>query len=387
MKAKILWSLLLCSSLFAEDQGIDCYGTFSGQLRSIYAAYDYKKDLNDTYATSIGGQLRYSTTSFNGLSGAGAVYVTQDIKYLSGEDQSHNNELSSSNGHYATLGEAYLEYQNGAIELRAGRQVLDTPFANSDDIRMVQNTFEAYLAKYTYEKFTFLAGKLQSWQGYDEGLKNGFETIGKEGAWLTSISYNDRGFSASAWEYLITDFADIFYADTDIEKSFDEKIDLHVSLQYTNQKEQKQSGIDAQIYGLKALFHYDAFEMNIAYNYAAVSAGKESFGGYGGGILYTNMGTMILNNIAKDRNSKAYFLGMSYSMESLKLLYSLGEFQGDADSQGQKADIIEHNVGIEYNFGKKFYCSVTYVVERDLKSPDQGETNWNRTQITGTYHF
>ena len=46
------------------------------------------------------------------------------------------------------MAEAYINYKYDTLNFRAGRQVLNTPLADSDDICMIQNTFEAYVATY-----------------------------------------------------------------------------------------------------------------------------------------------------------------------------------------------------------------------------------------------
>jgi hypothetical protein len=53
---------------------------------------------------------------------------------------------------------------------RIGRQLIDTPLANTDDIRMHPNTFEAAIATYSgIDKTTLIGGCIKRWAGYDSG--------------------------------------------------------------------------------------------------------------------------------------------------------------------------------------------------------------------------
>ncbi len=52
--------------------------------------------------------------------------------------------LGSNGQSYSILGESYLKFQYGNSSIKAGRQIIDTPYADSDDIGMVPNSFEGY---------------------------------------------------------------------------------------------------------------------------------------------------------------------------------------------------------------------------------------------------
>ena len=184
---KILSITLLSLNLFGQDQLSDSLsnGVLSGQIDSTYIQKQFvnAKD-NNNYATAFGGKLKYETAPFEGLNAAAAFYTSQDINFATGDSAkgAQNSELSSAKGDYTQLAEAYINYDYLGLNLRAGRQVIDTPLADSDSIRIIQNSFEAYIATYKKNEITFMAGKLVNWQGYDAGLEKGFTPVGKDGA-------------------------------------------------------------------------------------------------------------------------------------------------------------------------------------------------------------
>lgn len=386
---------LICAytlNISAETQLSDIYkdGVVSGQINSTYIQQNFQNSADtNNYATALGGKLKYETASFEGFSAGAAFYTSQDINFATGDRSKgkQNSELSSDKGSYTQAAEAYINYGYEGFNLRAGRQVIDTPLADSDAIRIIQNTFEAYIATYTNDALTFQAGKLVSWQGYDAGLDNGFTPVGEKGAWLGSAAFSNNLFDVSAWFYNVTDFSNLFYTDAGMHIHVNNDILLHVRAQYLSEQELKQSTIDAQLYGVKSTLELYGFSIGAAYNKALVSKNKTSFSGFGGGALYTNMDTMILDNIAIDRDAEAFVGGISYTYDNIKLIYAYGDFRGNANSLGEKANIIEHNIGFEYNINNDLKFSAIYAKDNDKIDPNNTQTNWDRMQINITYNF
>lgn len=361
-------------------------GKTTGQIRAIYAGYDFKND-TDTHATSIGGQLKYELAELNGFNGAVAFYTANDIDSATGSGANHNNELSSTKGNYTDVTEAYINYKYDGFNFRGGRQVIDTPLADSDDIRMIPNTFEAYIASYTLEHFTFLAGNLQKWQGYDAGLDNGWQKAGTDGTWMASVSFEEDNINASAWYYNITKSLDAYYADGSYNYEIDQDSSVTLNAQVLIEKELNNSANEADIYGASADATFYGFGVHAAYNKAIVATGKQSFSGFGGGALFTSMDTMILDVIAVDRDADAIVGGISYVYDDLNLFYAYGDFRGDKDSTEQKAHIVEQNLGFEYDLNENFRISTIYAVDENKEVPSDAGTNFDRLQVMAAYNF
>ena len=138
------------SSMFSE-------GKVSGQIRefSISRSVDYSDTSKDDYtrqANAVGGYLKFETADFAGLSLGTALYTTNGFLLDSPKDDYIKVDptlLGPGNEGYSILGEAYIQYKNANTTFKGGRQKLATPFAGTDDARMLPNLFEAYVLSNT----------------------------------------------------------------------------------------------------------------------------------------------------------------------------------------------------------------------------------------------
>lgn len=382
--------LLICAltsqTLIASDEE----GKVSGNLRSMYAGYSLKEQgEKDLYATAVGGYLKYETAELNGLNAAAAFATSHDIGFATGErGVKQNDELSSSDRKYTTLSEAYINYVYNDFNFRAGRQLIDTPLADSDDIRMILNTFEAFIATYKTSLFNFIAGKLQKWQGYDAGLDHGWVKTGEDGTYFGGIVYSDSVIKSNAWYYNITKLTNASYFDATFSYGISDSSSIVGAAQYLRESEIDNSGVEASIYGLKAEAALYGFTFSAAYNKAKKEEGKASFSGFGGGTLFTNMDTMILDEITNDRDARAVVGGISYAIDDLTLSYAYGNFKGKADSLGKKAHITEQNIKAEHSvIADKFTLSAIYAIENDKENSLKNENDRSRLQIMASYSF
>lgn len=364
-------------------------GKVTGQVKSVYAGYNQKEiDAVDTYSTAIGGLLKYELAKYNGFNAGVAFNTSNDMAIVSGDRDAgkNNDELSSSNGKYTQLTEVYINYAYQDLNLRIGRQVLDTPLADSDDIRMIANTFEAYVATYSISDFELMAGNIQRWQGVDAGLDDGWSKTGEDGTWFGGVSY-DNGIAFNAWFYNITKLTNASYIDLGYGYDIDKEIALYGSIQYLNEQEIDNSGVKASIYGVSAELVIYGLGFNIAYNKSDKQQGKGNFSGAGGGSLFTNMDTMIIDEITQDRDASAIVAGLAYDIGNWKFLYAYGDFKGEANSAGEKQRIVEQDIGFEYTVNEEFSFAGIFVIEDDKQSVTKSENDWNRMQLMVAYNF
>ena len=355
-------------------------GKASGQLKLMYSE---AAEPGGAYASAIGGILKYELAEYRGFNAGAAVYTSYDIPFASGEGDKRSTEMSSDVGNHSDIGEAFVNYKYDKLNFRAGRQAIDTPLADTDNIRMIQNSFEAYIATYEIAGFELMAGNLQRWHGTDAGLELGWVETGVDGTNFAGISYADV-YELNVWYYNITDLAQVAYFDIGVEYEVNDKLLLHTMFQYLKEGELGNSGTSAAIYGvLMELVVYD-IGLNVAVNKSERRAGKESFSGFGGGTLFTNMDTMILDEITFDREALSYVLGIVYSYDDFEFLYAYGDFNGEANSSGDKEHIVEQNLGLGYNFNEEFVFGALYVVHEDKMD---SANSWNRFQASLNYNF
>jgi len=376
-------------ALAKRIEGMFTHATLSGSVRTMYAGYDQKESSSiDTYSTAVGGALKYELAGFKGFNAGVQFSTSHDMDFISGDrDQGRNNaELSSSNGNYTQLSEAYVNYKLNDFNFRAGRQTIDTPLADSDDIRIVKNSFDAYIATYSYKGVEFMLGNLQKWQGTDAGLDDGWVDAGVDGTNFGGISYANI-FEFNAWYYNITKSTNAFYVDTGVNYPINKNFTIHTMVQYLDEKELDKSGTAAHLYGaLLELSIYD-FDFGIAYNKSDKVTNKSSFSGFGGGVMFTSMDTSIIDDIATDRDVDVIVGGLTYHLEDFSFLYAYGDFNGAKDSAGTKVHTREQDVSLEYNMQDKVVLSAIYVLKEDRLMAVKSDNDWSRMQVNLTYNF
>jgi len=354
-------------------------GKVTGQVEIMYSGHKVHNNSN-IYATALGGHLMYELAEYNGFNAAAEFSTAYNINALTGENNKKNTALASEDGSYTQLTQAYINYKYEDFSVRLGRQLIDTPLADSDHIRIIDNTFEAAILNYELDDFSFMAGYLDRWQGTDAGLdvNNPWIDIGKNGTYFGSVSFSNDLLDISAWYYDISgennpDFDNLgnrsAYFDISLHNKLSEDFFLHSNAQYLHQSSQDSSEIKASIYGMLFEFvAYEQFSFSVAYNKSQKQSNKGSFAGFGGGTLYTNMDSMIIDNITQDRDAQAIVSGITYTFNDFSFLYAYGNFDGDKDSSGQKEHIVEQNIGVEYTPNENLVIGAICVLSDNKES-------------------
>ena len=392
VKISLVTAIALASTLQASSlKKMFQKAKVSGNIRSIYSSFHNDND-TDTYATAVGMQLQYELAKYKGFN-AGVEFTTaHDVNFASGNrDEGKRNEaISGAKGSYTEPTQAYINYEFQGLNLRVGRQLIDTPLADSDDIRMTPNTFEAYIATYEIDGFSLMAGHLNRWQGCDAGLDNPWVKTGKNGTNFGGVTYSNDLVETNLWYYNITGAENgnnALYADATLNHTFNNDLKLHASVQYLNEREVDKSGIKANIYGAMAEVETHGFDFTLAYNKSSKEKGKTTFSGFGGGTLFTSMDTMILDEITEDRDAKALVGGISYTLNDFTLSYAYGDFKGDADSRGTKAHITEQDIGLEYSYNDNLSISASYIIDDNKEDATSTDFNDKNFRVLVSYNF
>ena len=367
-------------------------GRITGQVRSIFSSIDYL-NIQDTYVTALGGYFKYELAQYQGFSATIALRTSHDIYQLSGKEDERNPNLSSSAGSYSKLTQASIDYSYEGLDVRIGRQIIDTPLADSDDIRMIANSFEAYVLNYEIDNITLMLAHLLAWQGYDANLDEAWIKTGENGTNFVGIVYSDSNVDTSIWYYNVNGKADDFmasnsiYMDAIAHLHVNNKLFLHVGMQYLNQGELNHSGVSAHIYGLTSEVIYNNIGINLAYNKSLKHEGKKSFSGFGGGTLFTNMDSMILDHISEDRDVSSWVGGVSYKIDEFSFLYAYGDFLGEANSRLETEHIIEQDAGIEYLHNDNLTLALIYTKNSDLEDSNINDGSWENMRMLLAYNF
>ena len=398
-------------SAFAQDSTNNLVDMFknsklTGQTKFMHSTHKVKNNPNP-YTTAIGGNLLYELAKYNGFNAGLGVATSFDITKLSGDSEKMNPNISSTDGDYTVMNQAYLNYINDGFNICLGAQIIDTPLADSDDIRIINNTFEAVVLTYDINNFSIMSGYLAKWQGTDAGLDtdNAWQKTGKNGTTFGGVSYSDDLIDSSIWYYDISktnaetntleqNIANkSVYLDLALHTHPSKNIFLHYNAQYLKQSKQANSNIDSSIYGFlfEAVFFED-LSLSVAYNKSDKrDSNNGSFSGFGGGTLYTNMDSMIIDNITTDRDAKATLNSISYNYANFSYVYAYGDFIGDKDSSGQKEHIIEQNIGVDYSLSENLNFGAICTINEDKEDTQSGASfdngNFENYRFVVAYSF
>jgi hypothetical protein len=338
-------------------------GKISGQIRAGYIWVDPSATAYpQNYTTAIGGVLKYETAPLYGFSGGVAFYTSHAIMPLSGDrdEGKFNESMASSDKYYDILGEAYLNYKYDNFNIRIGRQLIDTPYADSDDIRMTPNTFEGVLASYEISDFTILGAYLTKWQGPDAEYE--FEDLLEDGdgVAMVALTYSKDDLEAGMWYYNADNTADIFYIDASKSFALNDDINTKISVQFANQSEIDNSGIDSMLYGAMIEFGYKGLNLSVAYDKVDVEDNSAYFGGFGGGVGYVNMFEMTAGALAtfEDIDAFKYSIGYDFSSlgcEGLSMTFDYGDFEGENNHEAK-----EYNFTLAYAPSSQWDLEIVY---------------------------
>jgi imipenem/basic amino acid-specific outer membrane pore len=249
-------------------------------------------------ATALGGFFGGSTPQYRGFSADASLYVSQAFMALNPTDENSVNSVpyDGTKG-LLYLGEAEVKYRHNALQLRAGRMKIDTPFADADDIRMIPNTFEgAYLRYDDGGPVSCDLLYLSSWAGYDSmdesGNQSEFKAFapGSKGTAAFGVSYAlNENNELHAWYYYADLLFDLVYAEATGRYVLTPEWSLEWGIQGAWIGQKNASGIDGTVTGAMLSLIDGRFYVDAAYNYAAVAENHTVTNGFGGGPYYTSL--------------------------------------------------------------------------------------------------
>lgn len=386
LKKILLFPLLFSiSQIQANDFGSAIKNTsVSGLVRAGYI--NVNPDIagnKTTSATAIAAQLKLETGIWHGLQIGVAPYVVQKISDLSGDKS--DNELNGdffdrTNDSYAYLGEAYLNYSRGAGSLRIGRQLLDNPFINTDDIRSHPNTFDAVWLNYRFsDALNIEAGKVKRWAGFDSGAsQEKFKKASNDGVVAIGASYQlNQNQAYQAWYYDFDNSHQQVYFDLSYTRG-----DLEAGFQYSNFNESNNSSVDGAVYGVSIAYTIDKLSLNAAFNEVSNGGGQSVSNGLGGGNFFTSMDELTIDGI---NDASSYLIGADYSVsDNLSISLAFGHFK---DGKKITSDIDETDLVVNYAINDKTDVEYIYADVSNDAAPADVDTNFKRQVLRVNYQF
>lgn len=294
-----LITLTLFSQTIVADVGNKDNSGFSAQLRFGLTQTEEGEGKSDK-TTAIGGSLGYLSPSKKGLSVGGKVYSTNPI----GDDE-EGSFLASDGEGYTILGEAWAQVIVSDTTIKVGRQIIDTPFANANDVGMIPNTFQGvFVSNSSFANTTLIATHLDKWAGIDADIPEKLTDLnGTKGVNALGLVYEKDQWSGQVWHYDQKNSTDISYLELALSPI--DKLDL--GLQFTMQKDNAIGG-KGSAWGVTA--SYTLGELVVSADYNQSSGSKGVINGFCGGPYFTSAEGNTIEGVAGIR---ANAIGVEYS--------------------------------------------------------------------------
>lgn len=297
MRKIVLLSIVTSGILLADGSWLkDSFanGKVEGQIRTAIIAnsYDNTATLDDS-AFSVGGKLHFETDEAKEY-GVGATFYTSNGVGLnsSNADEVNGELLSSTKKGYSLLGEAYIRANFANTTVKIGRQELDTPLVNSDDIRMVPNTFSGIVAiNNSIENLTLIGAYVNKMSGWESAggaekfvnIQQAAGVVNNDGVPVFAGIYDGiEGLTLQFWDYYVTNVVNAIYIEAGFEFNLN-GIDIALGGQYQRQSDVGDKLIgdkDAGMFGLTASATIESgTTFTIAYNDGDSDELVEAWGG------------------------------------------------------------------------------------------------------------
>ena len=354
--------------------------TVDGYARAAYEMHHIEN--NKTYKDgAIGGKLHIQTASFYNLSLGASFYSSNAF------GNSDNRGLVPFRGEvangYALLGEAYVKAEFANTTFKIGRQEIDTPFADKDDIGLVPNTFEAYVIENRdIENTTLFFGQIQKMAGVDAEVIDSFTRVnGSNNMQVVGITNNGmENMELSLWYYHMqgAEVNSIVYTDVHYEGSMN-SFGYEVALQYAKQTYNQAE--DSSIYGVSTSLQYTPSGLTLAFAYNK-AYGSAAFSGFGGGPFFSNSEYLIIDNAGK--NGTQTWIGTEFDASVVGvdgLTLSLG-YATLKDASNVKATELDFVTSYEIDDDIEIHLIASHI-----KGATLGEDDAKHLRVFANYYF
>ena len=293
--SRLIYFLILFSPLFlGADKLSDAFtnGSIDGEAKLFY--YNVEKETaSNSYATSAGGYLKYSTDTSQDFYGSVRFNTSQ---LVGNTINPHGTYLFNNDKNVTALtvnSEAFLAWRGSSNRtLRIGNLMLETPLMNDDTTRIVPWSYQGL----AYTGTAYDDTKIQLY--YISKLRSNTSDVyttksasGEIGSGITMLGLHYNGFDAfelKSFYYYAPDLYSTFIAEAKYKYIINEERLFCFGIQYFNSgnagkynnREDRNGGDDINLIALKLMYDAENWMVNINYsqNYG-VSGITKAYGG------------------------------------------------------------------------------------------------------------
>ncbi len=356
------------------------------QIRTGYINLNLKgSPQNSAYA--LGGHAHLNTKRWNGLKLGASLYTVLNLGINQNPLNVNPDFFDMEDNSFALFSEAFVDGKWGNTEIKAGRQILETPHADSDDIRMMPNYFTAYtVSNNDIDGLTLSAGLITQMAGWENGVDSSkFVNIGEvldtgvdtDGIYYAAATYEGiENLELSLWYYNFDQISNVVYAEAAYQYAITPKIILSTGLQYESASATGDAllgDIDSDTFGARANIKFKNLGLRVLAAYNKVSGDSGVNLSLGGGPFFTSMEDQTLDAI--ERPGTAWMVGTGFNfkkvgIEGFILGLAYGHFEADDDSlhSGSEFDAV-----VNYTLDEKItvtaaFASIDHKIENDEDS-------------------
>jgi hypothetical protein len=230
--------------------------------------------------------------------------------------------VGADNKRLLAMGESYLNARSGNLNLRLFRQLLDAPYLNDQDNRMIPNVFQGYTLLYRTQTLYAGVGYISRMKARDsESYVSMAEAAGAKGSNSGATAAGVR-WHPNKWltgHAFLLDNPDVFstaYLAADFDSQLAEHTDLRLSAQYTSQRsvgEERLGSFSTRTSGLKAALGY----RRAVFTLAASTTGRGAAIRSPFGQRPTYLSLMLFDFDRADED--AWLAGVSYRLDGFGL--------------------------------------------------------------------
>jgi len=355
-----------------------------GYLRAGFIQTDHQS------ASAIAGELGcgYQLTSY--AKAHVGLFASIDPGFNSHDDRGVQGDFfNRQKDSYLIVGEAVLTLSYEQYEAHLGRQNLDSPHLDGDDLRMISNLYEAYLLDYHYsDTLYFGAGFVREASGWENGANaSQFVSIGEalggdsSGAWLSWVNYQQDNISTDTWLYFIPDHLAIFYAELIYSRELSDELSYNFGIQYDWGHDvggAKLGNVNAYTIGVMTAITWTDFTFTAAYNHNFGKTG--AIASVGGGPFFTSLEDQTLDAIT-GADTESVLLSVEYDVNDyLSFGAAAGKFNAATRSDYNKEEL---NLFININWQESLTTELMYAVTDDKNS----EPDMHQVRAILTYRY
>jgi hypothetical protein len=374
-KSLLLLSMFTANLLAGEETVID------GYIRGTYQKHDVKDD-RIYRDDAIGGKLHFETAPTDGIALGASYYGTTEV--FNDDNRGLVPLRGETDKSYSILGELYIKYKSEKSIFKIGRQEIETPFAQTDDIGMIPNTFEsAIFINNSIPDTTVFLAQINKMSGVDAKVIDKFTKInGSKNMQVMAITYEGiKNLVLSGWYHRLKDgeIDKIVYIEGNYANALNSNYSYELGIQYA--KQNYSVGEDAQVFGgmVTVTSKYSGLTVTSAYTKVK---NRVASSGFGGGPFFSNSEYLIIDNAGED--GKATLLGLEidgarFGYNGLSL--GLGKITLETKS---KKEATEIDFVASYQVNKKMEFHLIY---SDLQALNVGEDDAKHLRVFANYNF